>query len=209
MTLIYPLLNTSPNNYYELRYSIRSFCSVYPVTRVIIVGGLPYWFTGEHLPHKDYGPIRKEENIFHKVRAAGVDGMFCNDDHFILQPIELHHKGLMKDNLAKRVPNQSYSRTMKNTINLLGEGIADYDTHQPMFVTAEGLKEVQDNWPQWGYCFKTMYCYANRLQGSFYPDAKYQHLPNKIERPYFSTQDGCTGLEKLNSLFPNSSIFEK
>lgn len=209
MTLIYPLLNSSLNNYYELKYSIRSICSVYTVTRVILVGGKPDWYTGEHIPFKDYGPIRKEENIFHKVRATGVDGMFCNDDHYLLAQLELHHKGSMHANYLVKKKNSSYARTLKNTLSVLGEDVNDYDTHCPMFVTAEGLSKLQDNWPQWGFGFKTMYCYTNNLTGCYYPDAKYQVIPDVIDRPYFSIQDGCANINKLEVLFTKKSIFEK
>lgn len=209
MNLIYPLLNTTRDNYRELKYSIRSICAQYEVSNVILVGGLPDWFHGEHIQHIDYGPTRKEENIFHKIKAAGVDGMFCNDDHFLLNKLSLHHKGLMRETAKLRNPQSSYGRTLKNTLDCLGYDINDYDTHCPMMVTVEGLAKVKEDWPVWGYGFKTMYAYANGLQGIPYPDCKLQHIPDKIDREWFSTHDGVTGFEKVEKMFTEKSKFEK
>lgn len=212
MDVLIPLING--RGFYELRYALRSFEAHFKPDRILIVGGKPDWYKGEHLPFKDYGPIFKEKNIFDKTVAGAEllsgDFYFCNDDHFVMAPYwGLHHKGKMADNLRSRNRNGSYGRMMQNTIDIFGDHINNYDTHCPMVMNKAGLDKIKLDWSiHFGYGFKTSYVYSNGLDGDFYDDGKFNTIPREIKRPYFSTTESCTNLNYLQRLFPNKSKYE-
>jgi hypothetical protein len=211
MDVLIPLINGK--GFYELRYALRSFEKWLNPERVLIVGGKPDWYTGEHLPHKDYEVMFKEKNIFDKTVAGAelLDGdfYFCNDDHFLLAPYQgLHHKGRMIDNLRIRNKNGSYGRMMQNTIDVFGD-VMNYDTHCPMVMNRGGLKAINLKWTvHHGYCFKTSYCASNNITGVFHEDHKFNTIPKTLNVPYFSTTESCNNLSVLPRLFPTKSKYE-
>lgn len=227
MNLLLPLLNHSPNNYYELRFALRSLCIHNPIERCLVVGGKPNWYTGEHLPYKDYKPQLKEQNIRDKVNAGAqylrltttdnnfirdinepTEFLFANDDHFVLAPYPgAHNKGLLSDCLKNRHPNGSVSHMLRNTLQYFGD-VVNTDTHCPLIMTAEGVERTMFDWPDWGLGFKTAYCAVNKIDSVYHPDTKLNDLTVIPDVPYFSTADGCKNLERLFDLFPNKSIFE-
>jgi hypothetical protein len=215
MVVIIPLLNGSRNNYFDLKHALRSFDKWLNPDRIILVGGKPDWFKGEHIPHPDYFPVHKEKNIFDKLKAGAdvVNGefMFCNDDHFLLAPYQgLLHKGRMDYNVTTYSDHGSYRKTLENTMTYFNRDIEDYGIHYPMLMTTEGVNKIQADWRvQYGYEVKTMYCYTNHEYGKFHPDLKLNHIPKEINRLFFSTSDICDNSHKvLPLLFPDKSKFE-
>lgn len=225
MILVIPLLNN--NNYEQLRFALRSITTHHDVTRCILVGGKPKWYTGEHIPHKDYGPIYKEHNIRDKVLNAAdyiasetvevgtqnsvaiddTDFLFANDDHILLAPItKVYDKGSLLSCLSKRVGNGSYTRCLRNTYQRYGD-VPDVDTHCPMMMNTELVKRTNFEWPPYGIGFKTCYAQENNIASETYPDCKTDHLP-KDRRLWFSMTDNFP-VKELFALFPKPSIFEQ
>lgn len=173
----------------------------------MVVGGKPAWYTGTHIPHKDYGPIFKEANIRDKVLAAGVTGefMFVNDDHILLEPLTAtYNKGLLSDCLKTRVGNGSYTRCLRNTLEHYGD-VVNTDTHCPMFMTGEGVKKTNFEWPEFGIGFKTCYTVENGIDSEYMEDCKVDKLPSN--RPWFSMTDTFR-VKQLFGMFPYKCKFE-
>lgn len=204
--VIIPLRND--NRYDQLRFALRSITKHHPeITDCIIVGGKPAWYTGEHISFRDYGPVFKEANIRDKVLAAGVTGefLFANDDHILMQPLhEVYNKGLLSDCLSKRIGNGSYTRCLRNTFEHYGD-VDNVDTHCPMWMTGEGVRKTNFEWPQFGIGFKTCYAVENGVESVYTEDCKMSYIP--INRQWFSLTDNFP-LQKLTEYFPQKSIFE-
>lgn len=207
MNLVIPLRNGG--GYEQLRFALRSITTHHNVTDCILVGGKPVWYTGQHIPFKDYWPIHKEANIRDKTIAGAelVQGefMFANDDHILLQPItETYNKGLLSTNLAKRVGNGSYTRCLRNTLDHYGD-IDNVDCHCPMMMTTEGVRKTAFDWPDFGIGFKTCYSQENGIESVYMEDCKTDRMP--VNRQWFSLTDNFP-VQKLVALFPKKCIFE-
>ena len=224
MNLVIPLLNTSNNNYFNLRYAIRSACKHNRVERCILVGGKPSWYIGDHVPHVDYDKERKEENIRDKVVSGAqylhdtssnldysgfIEFLFMNEDHFMLAPYQgAHNKGLLSDTLKNRQPNGIYTRLLQNTFNYFGD-VPNADTHCPMRMSNHGIERTVFEWPRFGLGFKTTYCQVNVIETTYHIDHKVGDLAIvPPDAPYFSTTGYYKGAEKLLQMFPEKSIFE-
>jgi len=205
MNLVIPLKNDG--NYQQLRFALRSITTHHDIDNCFLVGGKPPWYTGHHIPHKDYGNIHKEKNIRDKVLASGVTGefLYSNDDFILLQPItEVYNKGLLSDCLSKRIGNGSYTRCLRNTLNHYGD-VNNVDTHCPMMMDSEMVKKTNFDWPDFGIGFKTCYAQENNIESVYLDDCKVSSVP--VNRPWFSLTDNFP-LQKLAVLFPNKCKFE-
>ena len=207
MTILIPLLNRDPGE--QLRFALRSITTHMPVTRCILVGGKPKWYTGEHVPHPDYTPDRKEENIRDKV-IAGSKGvgefLFANDDHILQSPFSgVYDKGLLSTTLAGRYSGGSYARLLQNTINRYGD-VPNVDTHCPLMMSEEGVQRTLFPWPTFGIGFKTCYAQENGLHSVTAPDIK---VPRGVpDAPWFSITDNYR-VRDLEKIFPKPCKFEK
>jgi len=210
MILIIPLRNDG--RYEQLRFALRSITRHHKVDRCIVVGGRPAWYTGEHIQHKDYPHIRKEQNIRDKVltAAATITGefMFANDDHILLAPLtKIYNKGSMEPELAKRIGNGSYTRCLRNTYQRYGN-VPNVDTHCPMIMDAELVQRTNFDWPDFGIGFKTCYAQENNIASEYYPDCKVSTLREVSNRLWFSMTDQFN-VKELFAYFPEKSTFEK
>lgn len=221
-TLIIPLKNDG--RYDQLRFALRSITKHHNITRCILVGGKPLWYTGEHIPHKDYPLQFKEANIRDKVlagcsylQASTKTGMtepvsnrflFANDDHILLQPLhEVYNKGLLSDCLSTRIGNGSCTRCLRNTFEHYGD-VPNVDCHCPMWMTSEGVQLTNFEWPAFGIGFKTCYAQENGVHSAYMEDCKLKHSdPLPGGKQWFSIGDDYP-VQKLVGLFPNISIFE-
>lgn len=206
-TVIIPLKNN--NQYNQLRFALRSITKHHPeITECILVGGKPAWYTGKHIPFKDYGPVFKEANIRDKVLAGcqGVDQfLFANDDHILLAPLtKIFNKGLLLYCLSKRIGNGSYTRCLRNTFEHYGD-VDNVDIHCPMWMTGEGVKKTNFEWPEFGIGFKTCYAVENQILSEYMEDCKTSTVP--VNREWFSLTDNFP-LQNLTQYFPERSIFE-
>ena len=205
MKIVIPIRNTG--TYEKLRYALRSMLLVYPDATVLLVGGKPAWFHGEHLPHPDYHLHRKEENIRDKVIAGAPDGdfLFANDDHILHAPITTtYDKGLLSDTMATRNKNGTYYRLLHNTLQRYGD-VPNVDTHSPMWMTGEGVRRTSFPWPQFGIGFKTCYAQENGIASVTMPDCKVDHVP--VGRDWWSMTGGFD-VRLIKDIFPNKSKFE-
>lgn len=219
MDCVIPLLNSSHNNYYELRYALRSFERWLNPDRVFLVGGKPNWYCGDHIQYKDFHPVSKESNIYQKLLAYlsqedRGDFYFCNDDHFLMATyMGLLYKGYLKGTHDGKPYNGSYSRTLRNTMQMVGEDALDFDIHYPILLPAGFDWKISDDFMTmpFGVAVKTSFVYANGWQndGILSDDHKLLHIPDDIIRyPYFSTHDRCDNLSRLEDIFPDKSKWE-
>ena len=209
MILVIPLLNNG--HFDQLRFALRSITKHHSIERCILVGGKPAWYTGEHIPHKDYPHIHKEKNIRDKVLAAAatITGqfMFANDDHILLAPLtKTYNKGYIEPQLNQRIGNGSYTRCLRNTFARYGN-VPNVDTHCPMMMDAEQVQRTNFDWPDFGIGFKTCYAQENNIESEYYPDCKVSTLREVRGRLWFSITDNFN-LKELFAYFPEKSIFE-
>jgi hypothetical protein len=206
MTVVIPLKNDG--RYDQLRFALRSITTHHNITRCILVGGKPDWYTGEHIPHKDYGPVFKEANIRDKVLAAGDVGrfLFANDDHILMAPISsTWNKGSLSVCLKNRIGNGSYTRCLRNTLEHYGD-VPNIDIHCPMFMTSEGVQRTNFEWPEYGIGFKTCYAQENQVESVYIEDCKVDKLPSG--RTWFSMTDAFN-VRQLVEIFPKACFLEK
>jgi hypothetical protein len=195
---------------YTLKYAIRSICQHNDIERCLLIGFKPKWYTGEHIQHPDYSSDYKEQNIRDKVVAGAQimdEFLFANDDHFMMAPyMGVHNKGTLSETLRNRQPNGSYTHLMRSTFEMFGD-VPNVDTHYPMEMNKAGVEKTVFEWPRWGIGFKTTYAYLNNIHSVYHPDNKVNDIKH-AGPPYFSTSSICQGLEKLNEMFKEKSIFE-
>lgn len=208
MQLVIPLLNNG--DYEQLRFALRSITAHHQVDRCILVGGKPKWYTGDHIPHKDYGPVMKEENIRDKtlLAASTLTGpfMFANDDHILFEPItKTYNKGLISESLNKRTGQGTYTKLLQNTLAYYGD-VPNVDCHCPMMMDSEGVKLTNFDWPVYGLGFKTCYSQENNIESEFIQDCK-EMFKTPTGRLWFSMAQTFNPRQLLH-LFPNKSIFE-
>ncbi len=232
MDVVIPLGRSTASNHIELRYCLRSLEKFFPdLGNVFIVGDKPSWIDRVfHLSESDQAEqSAKERNIFRKLvkavhnRLVSDDFLYCNDDHFLLQPWveEYHFKGALFSSINFFKASNNYRKTLQNTFSILGGG-QNFDTHCPItFNKTKFVNSVGNvDWSKpYGYAIKSLYCSLNEIPGSFYPDLKmtvpqdYDSIGAAIAyRKYFSTCDGAMNdamIAKLSKLFPNKSIYEK
>jgi len=220
----------------ELKYALRSITqNVTGVGNVFIIGDHPSWLKEVfHVPYRaGNGMTDKERNIYERVAlACGLkqvsdDFLYMNDDHYVLVPTEAEEFGVYFFGTLSRILETNttpYQVTVQNTVNLLGKAALNYDIHCPIVFNKERFlrtfRAVEWSKP-YGYCMKTLYCYANGLYGTLMPDMKirrYHDHPavHQLQAlrglPFFSTDDRAMNaamVEVLETLFPNKSKYEK
>lgn len=219
----------------ELKYALRSVeQNLTGVGNVFIIGDRPGWLKEVfHVPYRaGNGMTDKEKNIYERVAlACGMkqvsdDFLYMNDDHYLLKPVEAAEFPVYFYNtLSSKLGSNTtpYQVTVKNTMNLVGKLALNYDTHCPIIFNKERFlrtfREVEWSKP-YGYCMKTLYCYANGQVGKLMPDMKirrYMDYPAAMQIEalrgllFFSTDDkamGKTMVQVLETLFPNKSKYE-
>ena len=211
MNLLIPLLNSSTNDYYELRHAIRSICKHNNIHTCTVVGGKPRWYTGSHIPFPDYPREKKEENIRDKVLAGAKDlgrFLFANDDHFMMAPyMGILNKGLLSETAKGLQISGSYTIAIRSTMDMFGD-VEDVDTHYPMVMDYDGVKKTVGEWPKWGLLFKTTYAQLNGLDSTYMPDNKVKDI-STVTGKFFSTSENCRNITLLSKLFHRKSPFEK
>lgn len=225
----------------ELKYALRSFCdNLLGLRDVYIVGeSLPSWSCGLKLLYfKEYEKSQelKEFRIFSKTLFAcqheeiSDDFLFANDDHFILQPMQIkdfpfhYREEDMIDTINNSVKNAAWKTTLRNTREyLINKGFEAkmFDTHCPIIYNKfqfSLLDRVDWSKPH-GYGIKSLYANTAQISGSIYPDGKlFPSEQNKARieeklanRMYFSTSPIIPFVQQeiIKTLFPNKSRFEK
>lgn len=140
MTYFYPLANLSTWQDNELRYSLRSFNP----NRVVVIGHKPSWYTGEHYPFPA-GAWSKPKDIFLKTREMckhADEFIFCNDDHFLLQPLTTLPNYYQCPLKKFKGGSQTFMRYVDNTSRLFPDGMY-YDIHTPMRIESAKFLTLQ------------------------------------------------------------------
>ncbi len=220
MDLVYPLRDESDDDYFELKYSLRSMSNV-PHDRVIIVGGKPSWITNiVHIKETDSHSL-KGYNSMRKLLAAfnvvSEDFIYMNDDFFMLkeQNIQYFHQGKLKDNVERRGPLLNFSRYwagMKR-VSILFEEPLDYEIHYPFIFNKNRLLEMTNKYDMdKQYSLRSLYGNEFGVGGEFMKDNKVYAIEDFKGDLFVSSSDQLHtdgALTKaLDKMFPRKSIYE-
>jgi hypothetical protein len=209
----------------ELRYSIRSACMHLPVEKVVVVGDVPEWFTGDGIPYTDHEHHQKSiaRKVLVAVESGAVQGEFLHmNDDFFLQGFDhrRRYSGLLGASVARmdaeRNPSNWFLNSQRDVLNALREmGIDEplnFATHTPFLMDADGAREAAEmafDLPIGGDMM-TLYWALNDVDIVHGPDAKsipygsdiyYSSAPKVEESPEFRAW--------LQEQFPHPSPFEK
>lgn len=230
-SIVLPLGKGSRWNDTELRYCLRSIQQyITGYGEIFIVGERPAWLRNIiHIPAVDGDKTYdKEANIFRKIMIACNDHrvsetfLFLNDDHFLLQNyIAATFPYYMDGRLTDKRTVTDYKHTLNNTLKVLDADPLYADIHCPIIYNKSAFKAVAKyDWKtKFGYCIKTLYCHANKIDGQQYPDLKinepmrYKDLVSQLAgRGWFSVGDKAREgdlLKVLSEIYPVKSEYER
>ena len=160
--VVYPIGKGSSWKNNELRFSLRSLEKYgINVGKLFIVGELPDFLTGEDIIHIQaddrFNPqVNADGNIIEKVLAACADDrlsedfLFINDDHILLEPVDLKsipnfHKGDMNTFPDNYWSLNYWRKRLKRTRDILNEkGLPalHYDCHTPILINKKAFVEM-------------------------------------------------------------------
>lgn len=220
----------------QLRYTLRSLQKYLSgIGEVFIFGKSPAWVknvTTILTPEIDWSfdkIYQKERAIYEKVRLAcyndqvSDDFLFMNDDHFLLMRFDAsafpaYFQGHTRDYLNRP---DIYVNTLQNTEELV-PGAKYFDVHAPCLYNSTKFIEAMEglDWAKkFGYCIKTVYHHAWRIEGWKSKDLKIKIPLSEDQirqclytRIWFSTADSAINpamVSFLNQLYPAKSIYEK
>lgn len=137
----------------ELEYSIKSLKNI-EYNRLLVIGDKPNFETPYLKPPINrWSMLSAQHDVINKLNFACTlsltdDFILNNDDIFIMSPTHIPtlHRGLLKDHLANRRLNDSYTKTLKTTLHhLKALGINEplsYELHTPMVFNKDKLTEL-------------------------------------------------------------------
>jgi len=161
--VVYVLGTGSHWNDNELRFSLRSLASnLNGIRNVFVVGAKPKFLQNIiHIQANDeFEPAKNADgNIILKVLKACADErlsdnfLFINDDHLILDPIEIlevpqFHKGDMKDYDRDFWKLNFWRERLKRTMHILydrGLTTFNFDCHTPMLINKIRFVEIMNS----------------------------------------------------------------
>ncbi len=210
----------------ELLYALRSIeKNLTGFTNLIIIGNAPDWFNGVCFRAEDFAG-RKQYTIYAKLNilqyyAVVTDNfLMWNDDHFLLQPLQVSdikywHNGLLADELHRGL-SARYREAVNNTLKF--QSGLNFDIHTPIIYNKAQFRKLFSNKTE-EVCIKSYYCNALKIEGEKMDDCKIDQLLSKEaikerikDRLFFST--GSNGFrepmkELLQEMFPVPSRWEK
>jgi hypothetical protein len=214
----------------ELRFALRSLhANGGGITQLCIVGDKPDWCQPDiFIPMENHG-ITKEACIANKVIAAFADervsndALFLNDDHYILEPMDMttlpYYKDMTLDQKIGERGFGAYGREMRNTLAFLRDNqlpTFHFDIHVPIRYNREKftkMYEVVDWSKRPTYIIKSLYANLNLLGGEYLPDPVIRSNDAFVEREggFLSTTDNVhrSVKEFLYQRFPHKSRWEK
>jgi hypothetical protein len=203
-------LGSSSNDYFELRYSLRSMCQHFPHRGLFIVGKQPKWLCNAvHIPYMD--GVLKNQNIANKVLQACMtsklsdDFLFRADDIFFTaplpDPIPDYYFGTIRE--AERNPR--YGNAYKQVIQNTPDGLY-YDIHTPVLMNKHKFIELMQQ--PWGKDHLLKSTYLNRYPRN--PVAWQDVKGEDFRSPVFSTNERVTRsfMKIIAELYPEPSIYE-
>lgn len=219
MDVLIPYQQSSFN---ELKYALRSICLYQPHDEVILIGDIPEWYSGKHIPATDIHG-RPEFSVTSKI----LKGIECCSEDFILWQddiYKLNHKEIkpfycntLKDALFLRQEGR-FRNIMANTVELFPDGYY-YGGHTPMVINGKKFQEaVEKCWIK-DLIPKTMYGNYANIGGELVEDCKikgttsYDFIKEFIQgKDYFSTGHYSVNKDMvrvLDELFPEKCKYEK
>lgn len=221
MDIVIPLGTGSKDNL-ELQYALLSIEKYLSGRgKIFIIGEKPKFLNGFiHIPAHDTKG-RKQYSLMNKLCVAAEDErisedfIYYHDDHFLLKPLHVSEikawtSGTMLEALNKAHGN--YYKSIKNTIEIVGEESPYFDIHVPCVFSKKRIKIIsQGEWPELGYVIKSLYFNTFETESEYMADCKID-IPTSMEaieekikdRIFFSI--GANGLrtqmkKKLNELY--------
>ena len=167
MDIVIPLGTGSKDNL-ELQYALLSIEKYLSGRgKIFIIGEKPKFTNGFiHIPAHDTKG-RKQYSLMNKLCVAAEDErisenfIYYHDDHFLLKPLHVSEikawtSGTMLEALNKAHGN--YYKSIKNTIEIVGESAPYFDIHVPCVFSKKRIKIVSHGeWPELGYVIKSLY----------------------------------------------------
>jgi len=120
----------------ELRYSVRSMAANLPMRAAYVIGDLPAWWAGGHLPADTRGDARHNtyEQLAKAVLSDEISDPFIlqNDDFFLFERMEslpVMHRGLYSYAMSLATTANGYLQTMRQTATYL---TLEHNIYQPI-----------------------------------------------------------------------------
>ena len=205
----------------ELLYCLRSIeQNLTGFTDLVLIGRPPDWAKVKWIQVQDYAG-RKQFTIYQKLLTIEADNfLMFNDDHFLLQPLQVHqfkywHNGLLADELNRGL-SMRYREAVNNTLKF--QSGLNFDIHTPIVYNKAQFRKLFLN-KQEEICIKSYYCNSLKIEGEYMEDCKIDTLISKEaikdrikDRLFFSTGSNAIRepmKEFLQEAFPNKSRWEK
>lgn len=214
----------------ELRYSIRSLEASLPDVKVWLVGGMPSWYTGNHIRVYQHGSkyknARKNLNAIFRSPQISEHFVLMNDDFYVLKQMEevpYFHSGPLENKINRYKDlniNSSYLRQLENTQKyLISMGISnplDYELHVPMPMSKPSIRTAVTTVCLW----RSFHGNVNRVGGQFMEDVKVYGERRKEKTDFDYTNPKLSFLssedrsferlreEVLEDMFPHPSSVE-
>jgi hypothetical protein len=210
----------------ELKYSIRSLVKHFPNPDIVVVGGKPDWYIGEHISVQQNKT--KHQNVINSLysicSSEKINETFVlmNDDFFItrdISEIPVFHGGLLKDKVLfyqENADTSNYTKILIDTQFILQkqkiENPLDYAIHVPMTMEKKKLLKILKPMTS----FRILYGNLYSVGGTKIPDVKFynggplwakSYMPESNEIPFLSTND--QSFQKAYSLFLKHNLNKK
>lgn len=206
----------------ELRYTLRSIEQYMPdISGVIIISyTIPSWLKNiQHIKFRDrHGAVWAHKNVWDKIGLVQDDiFLFVADDHYLLREYNAvefpnYYTGSLAVAISGLNPENPYTKTIRNTIDVIGSGRA-YNTHCPFVVERKKLQKLEKhNWNKpFGYCLKTLLLQKSGGVQCQDMKLKTERSPDLAGREWFSTSPvfmNRGGEALLKKLYPKKSQWE-
>ena len=224
MTIVIPY-NPDIHEGLELLYCLRSIeQNLIGFTDLVLIGRPPDWCKVKWIPVQDYAG-RKQFTIYQKLLTVEADNfLMFNDDHFLLQPLQVSdfkywHNGLLSDELNRGL-SMRYREAVNNTLKIFDTvpNMLNFDIHTPIIYNKRKFKLLFGK-KQEELCIKSYYCNLLSMEGEYMEDCKIDSLLSEEaikerikDLLFFST--GSNAIREpmkrvLQELYPNKSRWEK
>lgn len=214
MTIVIPFAGDAEN----LRFTLRSICQHIPHDQLFIIGNLPEWYQGDHIPHRSAtNQAFKALDILNKTLLSPVEEFVRMSDDYIFTASFDCSKYYTMGNLAElrdsKTKGNTFRTIVENTISIAGN-IRSLEQHCPIPMAVKCLRLVltSHDWtyPN-GYLIRSLYGRHINAVTHYRADVVlHRGLPG--DQPLFSI--GCYNYTKemyawLNSKFPIPCKYEK
>jgi hypothetical protein len=219
MTVLIPYTDDR-NNGTELLHSIRSLVKHFrAMDNVVVVGDLPRWYSGDHIPLRDI-PIRREYSMYIKAMTAAkqynlTEFLYSTDDHFCLTDFDESLPNYYTSDCKSKALSSTSGRYRRMYANC-PEGWLNFDCHTPIMMRPFAYVSTRN---ETDTPIKSTYANGAGVTGTPIVDCKffnghsYEQIKAIIaQRQFFSTSPFSQNkdmLRVLDELYPEKSHYEK